>query len=64
MGAGIVVLLAANRVFSAYEGNTLVPLFRTSLYDIRTILVASNKWRIGDLSRGDILVSCEAVSML
>lgn len=64
MGTGIDMLLGTNRVFSASEGKTLVPLFRTSLYDIRTILVVSNRWSIGDLSRRDIIVSCEAVSML
>src|SRR3954453_12777665 len=49
---------------SASEGKTLGPLFRTSFWDIRTILVGPSWCRIGDLSSRDIMVSCEAVSMI
>src|SRR5271156_5148080 len=64
LGTRIDVFAAANRIFSASEGRTLGLLFRTSFCDIRTTLVGPNWWRIGDLSRRDIIVSCEAVSML
>src|SRR5271170_4288316 len=50
-------------MFSASDGNSILPLLRTSFCDNRTILLPPKQYKTGAVSSRDIRVSCGTVSM-